>query len=271
MPTLIQLERKLFIKRFQRILGKFTKQLDDYILEPTEENIHDIRIAIRRIESAHRVLPKKTRKKQEIQNYVNEAKMLFKINTQIRDFDIICEKLEKQGTSKYSELVNHLKNKREIELKDAHRLAIKLKNKPLPKIKKRDIIESKLNKRFQKIFTELITEIQQNIPVVINDEKKIEELHKLRKDFKKFRYSIELTSNKITLSTSVKSLKKIQDSLGEIHDCDIMLDYLREVKGPNELSEVIRNEILERREKYQQFVQSIHDEEFNPEDLILQF
>jgi len=271
MSTLILLQSKLFIKRSQRILKKFIGKLDDYIEDPNEENIHDIRIAIRRLESAQRILPKKNRKKQDIQDYIAKAKMLFKINTQIRDFDIISEKLKRYGTSKYSELIDPLKNKREIELKQAHGLAIKLKNKPLPKLKKKDIIESKLNRRFQKVFTKLLEEIEQNIPVVISDEKKIEELHKLRKDFKKLRYSIELTSNKIISSTSVKSLKKIQDSLGEIHDCDIMLDYLREVKGPNELSDVIRNEILERREKYQQFVKSIHDEKFNPGDLILQF
>ena len=268
MPELIQLEQKLFIEKFESIMQKFTKRLNHYIVDPNEEIIHDIRIAIRRIESAHRILPKKLRKKKEIQDYVAETKVLFKINTQIRDFDIINEKLERYGT-KYSKLANYLKNNREIELKQAHRLAIKLKNKGLSKIKKNDIIESKLNKRFHKVLTKLIVGIQQNIPVVINDEKKIEELHKLRKDFKKLRYSIELASDKATLSTSVKSLKKIQDSLGQIHDCDIMLDYLREVKGPNELSEVIRNEILERREKYQQFVKSFHDEKFNLENLIL--
>ena len=270
MPELIHLQQKLFIEKFEKIMEKFTKRLNDYIVEPSEENIHDIRIAIRRIESAYRILPKKIRKKQEIQDYLSETKMLFKINTEIRDFDIICGKLKRHGT-KYSQLAHSLENKREIELKQAHQLAIKLKNKSLPKIRKKDVIESKLIKRFQKVLTELIMEIQQNIPTVISDEKKIEELHKLRKDFKKLRYSIELTSNKITSPTSVKSLKKIQDSLGEIHDCDIMLDYLREVKGPNELSDVIRNEILERREKYQLFVKSFHDEKFSPENLILQF
>jgi CHAD domain-containing protein len=271
MSAIIQLQSKLFIKKFQRTLEKFVKKLGDYIEDPNEENIHDIRISIRRLESATRILPKNVRKKQEIQDYVEATKLLFKINTQIRDIDIISKKFEKQGSSKYQELVNDLKNKRENGLKHAHTLSIKLKNAPLPKIKKKEIIDSKLNKRFQKIITELIIGIQKNIPVVINDDKKIEELHKLRKDFKKLRYSIELTSDKNTTSSSIKALKKIQDSLGEIHDCDIMLDYLREVKGPNELSEVIRNEILERRENYQQFVQSFHDEKFNPENLLLQF
>ena len=269
MSDSIQLTQKLFIKRYENIMEKFSKRLDDYIADPNEEIIHDIRIAIRRIESAHRILPNKIRRMLEIQEYVAETKMLFKINTQIRDFDIISVKLGKHGI-RYSELVNHLKNKREIELKHAHRLSIKLKNKPLPKIKKKDLIEKKLNKRFQKVLTKLIVEIQQNIPIVIADDKKIEELHKLRKEFKKLRYSLELISNKAEPSESIKSLKKIQDSLGEIHDCDIMLDYLREVKGPNELSDVIRNEIMERREKYQQFVQSFHDEKLNPGDLVLQ-
>ena len=270
MSDSIQLEQKLFIKKFENIMGKFSKRLNDYIVDPNEEVIHDIRIAIRRIESAYRILPKKIRKMPQLQGYIEETKMLFKINTQIRDFDIISEKLQKHG-AKYSELVNYLKNKREIELKRAHRLAIKLKSKPLPKIKKKDVIVTKLNKRFQKVLTKLIVEIKQNIPVVITDDKKIEELHKLRKDFKKLRYSLELVSNKAEPTTSVKSLKKIQDSLGEFHDSDIMLDYLREVQGPNELSDVIRSEIMERREKYQQFVQSFHDEKLNPEDLILQF
>jgi CHAD domain-containing protein len=251
-------------------MERLAEKLDDYIEEPTEENIHDIRIAIRRLESAHRILPKKIRKKVEIQDYINEAKRLFKVNTQIRDFDIICEKLERRSASKYLELVNYMKNKRENELDVAHRLALKLKNAPIPKLKSKDVMGSKLNDRFQKIVTGLTTEIEQNIPIVTSDERKIEELHKLRKDFKKLRYSMELASDKTTLK-SVKNLKKIQDLLGEIHDCDIMLDYLREVKGPNELSQVIREEILERREKYKQFVQLIQHEKFDLQDLILQF
>jgi len=271
MSELIRLQKKLFIKKFKKILERFTKRLDQHIMEPSEENIHDIRIAIRRLESACRIMPKNLRKKRVIQDYMEETKKLFKINTQIRDIDIICEKFERQHTSKYLELSNHLKNRRENELKTAHQLALKVKGIPLPKIKGKDIIDSELNKRFHKIVNELTAQIQQNIPIVISDEKKIDELHILRKDFKKLRYSIELTSNKIISSTSIKSLKKIQDLLGEIHDCDIMLDYLREVKGPNELSDVIRNEILERREKYQQFVQSMDAEKFNPENLILQF
>ena len=105
MSDSIQLEQKLFIKKFENIMGKFSKRLNEYIVDPNEEVIHDIRIAIRRIESAYRILPKKVRKMQQLQEYIEETKILFKINTQIRDFDIINEKLQRHG-AKYSELVN---------------------------------------------------------------------------------------------------------------------------------------------------------------------
>jgi CHAD domain-containing protein len=271
MSTLIQLQRKILLEKFKSIMEKLSERLADYIEESNEENIHDIRTVVRRLESAQRILPKKVRKKQDIQDYVKKAKTLFKVNTQIRDLDIICKKLESHGTSTYLELVNYLKNRRKNQLNVAHHLALKLKTMPLPKLKGKEVKESKLNKRFQKIVIKLTTEIKQNIPIVINDDRKIEELHKLRKDFKKLRYSIELASDNDTSLELVKSLKKNQDLLGEIHDCDIMLDYLRDVKGPNELSEVIRDEILERQEKYQQFVRAIQDKKFDPEDLVLQF
>jgi CHAD domain-containing protein len=268
MPTLTQLHKKTFRQKFRKIINNLTKMLDDYIAEPTEENIHDIRITIRRLESAHRTLPKKIRKKQEIQNYVNGAKQLFKINTQIRDFDIICEKLERQGTQ-YMELVNDLKDKRKTDLGAAQGLALRLRNTSSSKLKGKEVSESTLNKRFSKIVNQLISQIKENAPIVISDEKKVEELHKLRKDFKKLRYLVELASDKTNPLKSIKNLKEIQDLLGEIHDCDIMLDYLGDIHGPNELSEVIKNEILVRQEMYQQFVQLAQDKRFDVEDLVL--
>lgn len=261
-------KKELLAQKFKKIMKTFAKKLDDYINDPNEDNIHDIRIAIRRMEAVCRILPKKNRKKEDIQNYIKQAKTLFRINTQIRDFDIIRGKLEKNRSIQFAQIIHSINNNRKHQLDAGHRLALKLKNISQPRLKENDIIESKLQKRFQKIVSELIVEINRNVPLVLNDDKKIEELHKLRKDFKKIRYSIELTTDKTDSLKSIKSLKKIQDELGSIHDSDIFLDYLREVEGPHELSETIRNEILERREKYQKFVQVFRDEKIDPRKLI---
>lgn len=256
-------EKKLLLEKFKKIIKTFTKKLDDYIKNPTEDNIHDIRITIRRMESVYRILPKKNRKNKDLQNYVKQAKALFKINTQIRDFDIIRAKLEKQRSAQFGQIIESINNKRKQQLSAGHRLALKLQGILPPKLKKKDVIESKLRKRFQKIISELVTEIKHDVPLVLNDDKKIEEIHKIRKDFKKLRYSIELTSDKTDSLKSIKNLKKIQDELGAIHDSDMFLDYLRGVEGPHELAEAIREEIQERREKYQRFVQIFKEEGFD--------
>jgi CHAD domain-containing protein len=256
-------KKKLLLEKFKKIIKTFTKKLDDYIKNPSEDNIHDIRIAIRRMESVYRILPKKNRKSEDIQNYVKQAKTLFKINTQIRDFDIIRAKLEKRHSAQFGKIIDSINDKRKHQLSAGHALALKLKGVLPPKLKEKDVIESKLRKRFQKIVSELVVEMEHDIPLVLNDDKKIEEIHELRKDFKKLRYSIELTSNKIDSLKSVKSLKKLQDELGSIHDSDMFLDYLRGVEGPHELAETIREEIRERREKYQRFVQVFKDEGFD--------
>jgi len=254
-------KKKLLLEKFKKIIKTFTKKLDDYIENPSEDNIHDIRIAIRRMESVYRILPKKNRKSEDMQNYVKQAKTLFKVNTQIRDFDIIRAKLEKQHSAQFSQIINSVNDKRKQQLDVGHNLALKLKSIPPPKLK--GVTEPKIRKRFQKIVSQLVADIEYNIPLVLNDEKKIEEIHKLRKDFKKLRYSIELTSDKVNSLKSITSLKKIQDELGLIHDSDMFLDYLRDVKGPHELAEAIRDEIRERREKYQRFVQVFKDEGFD--------
>ena len=256
-------KKKLLLEKFEKIIKTFTKKLDDYIKNPSEDNIHDIRIAIRRMESVYRILPKKNRKNYHIQNYVKQAKALFKINTQIRDFDIIRAKLEKQNSSQFGQIVDSINDKRKHQLSTAHKLALKLKSVSPPKLKEKDVMESKLRKRFQKIISELVAEMEYDIPLVLNDDKKVEEIHELRKDFKKLRYSIELTSNKMGSLKLIKSLKKIQDELGSIHDSDMFLDYLRDMKKSHELAEATREESRERREKYQRFVQIFKDGGFD--------
>src|SRR5215472_7188374 len=73
-------------------------RLDDYIKDSNENNIHDIRTATRRLDASYRSLPKKIRRKNKISKYMTTTKRLFKINSQVRDCDIICEKLQKYSS-----------------------------------------------------------------------------------------------------------------------------------------------------------------------------
>jgi CHAD domain-containing protein len=254
MKESLDLDKKLFLRKFKKVQERFYQKLQDYIKNPNDENIHDIRVAIRRLEVAYKILPKNVRKKEKITNYIKQVKTLFKLNATIRDYDIICTKMESKYRDKIYDLVSTLKNSRNEKLHSANEIALKILRSSTPKISANIIKESKLNKRYSKILDKIELDIQKNTIIALIDEKKIEELHMLRKDFKKLRYSLELASNKERIVQILKNLGEIQDILGEIHDSDIIIDYLRGIEQNSRYSDIIEYEVLERRKKYNVFI-----------------
>jgi CHAD domain-containing protein len=51
------------------------------------------------------------------------------------------------------------------------------------------------------------------------------------------------------------SLEDVQDILGSMHDSDTMIAYLRRVRHPNIVTNILHEEISERNKKYEDFVQ----------------
>src|SRR5215469_8090590 len=92
-------------------------RLNDYIKDSNENNIHDIRTAVRRLDASYRSLPKNMRRKNKISNYMTTSKRLFKINCQVRDYDIICKKLQKYSSEPiYTKLTGSLNRRRKTKL-----------------------------------------------------------------------------------------------------------------------------------------------------------
>jgi CHAD domain-containing protein len=249
-----QLKKRTFLKKYEKILYSFNQKLQDYILEPNDENIHDIRVAVRRLETAYQIFPKIVRKKSLLRDYVKKAKELFRLNALIRDYDIICARMESKNRDKTHDLVSNLKGFRIKNLQVANKLALKISHLQPPKSTEIALKESRLNKRYLKVLNEIELNIQKNILIALGDEKKVEELHMLRKDIKKLRYSLELASNEKNANNLLKNLKNIQDILGGIRDGDIIMDYLRTLGQNPIILDLIKSEILERKEKYQKFV-----------------
>jgi CHAD domain-containing protein len=102
--------------------------------------------------------------------------------------------------------------------------------KPL-QIDENDLTDRKLQQRFQKVVTRFAGRIDQLLPIVTSDIGKVNELHQLRKDCKKLRYTLEVLDNEARQNEVVLSLigylEDLQDILGSIHDCDIMIQYLK--------------------------------------------
>jgi CHAD domain-containing protein len=250
------MDDNIFLKTFQEKQAKSKKRLGDYIKESGEEQIHDLRTSIRRLEAAYLVLPKSCKRK-KTDYFVSSYKSLFKKNSPIRDSDIIHEKLVNGGLPKTSAAMQFLVNRKEKKLKSTLQDAKKLSKLKISKIKTTS--PEKILQKYERTILVLTEKIQGLIPVVISDESKIDELHLMRKTAKKLRYVLELDSNS-SYQHVIDSMKSFQQLLGEIHDCDVALDFLEKhsEKFP-ELKPLIPREQNIRSQIYKKLATSLSD------------
>ena len=247
-----------FLTKLHESFQRVNNRINKYLKDPKAKNIHDLRTSIRRLDAAYSTLPKKYRTGSSTSTYILSCKELFRINSEIRDLDIIYEKLQKYPPNdSRNKIIDSLKETRVTKLEYAKNIALTLNNtdasKLLDEIK---VTQKELEKRYHKIVANLISKIETNFPIVITDSTKIEELHDLRKACKKLRYMLELLpiENK-KASEMRKTLQKIQDSLGMIHDYDFTINHLELTEQPSDgVRDIVNNEMQERKLNYERFL-----------------
>ena len=247
-----------FLTKLNENLRRVHNRINKYLKDPNEKHIHDVRTAIRRLDATFLILPKKYRNGSPLSEYVLKCKEFFKVNSEIRDYDIIYAKLQKYpSNAQRVSVIETLRATRDASLEHAKSIAGSLNSTDTSKIiDKIDVTEKDLQKRFDKILARLISNIESTFPVVLNDSLKIEELHDLRISCKKLRYLLELLpdENQGAIKTR-KTLQKLQDTLGTIHDYDFTTDYLNSLGQPSkEIQDIINSENEERRLKFDEFL-----------------
>ena len=248
-----------FVNICERNISRVRNKLDDYLKRQDEKNIHDIRTSVRRLDACYQTLPKKLRGRKQMKKFVKKSKDLFKINSQIRDFDIITELIGKNNTEHgiRNRVALNFENRRAQKLENAKVIAVRLRKLPLPKVKKKSVPKAKLTKRFNKLISKLGGRIQLNLPLVTTDPDKVAELHELRKDCKKLRYLLELVSHDNSsgniISKMEEELQNMQDLLGAIRDCDATVVYLKRQKR-QKTNEIIEDIVQDRKKRYENFL-----------------
>lgn len=239
-----------FFDVFFKRLDKASLRLSSYLESPSEENIHDVRISIRRLEVAYSVLPKssKTKKSEKLISMYGD---FFSLNSTIRDHDIILQKLELYGYDNESK-ISMMANRRKLKkLLRAIALADKISRAKKPKLKRP---KNPSSSKFQKRTLALVQKFSSYVPVVTKDESHVGELHSMRKTVKKLRYVLELYPEG-TYDKLIANMKFLQCLLGNIHDCDIFIWYLeknrKEYVG---MTKVIASEREKRSAYYQKLV-----------------
>ena len=247
-----------FLTKLSENLQSVNNRINKYLKKPNAKQIHDIRTSIRRLDATFSTLPKRYRNGSSLSKYVLQCKELFKINSEIRDFDIIIEKLQKYPSSGQKDnIIEDLKKTKLARLERAKTIAVPLKSIDTGTIlDELGVTEKELQKRFIKIVSRLISTIDSIFPVVLSNPQALEELHDLRIACKKLRYMLELLPNNNKLAVQTReSLKKIQDSLGSIHDSDFTIGYLKSLpQSSKEIQAIIDKENEYRRLQSERFL-----------------
>jgi len=204
MNTIIK-NYNLQIKKFQKI--EFSS---------SETEIHDKRVILRRIFpilAVYKIKPSK----------VKNGEKAFKLFGKLRDIQVQILKLE--SIDQTPEIMKYLAflSEDEKELKEKVRRFCKKKELEFPTIKKKSTLEkSKVIGKTNKSLNKLIEIIQSRS---IDD---AEDIHKIRIEFKKFRYKVEILSYIEDIDDSkLEMLKMYQDKLGDIQDFEVLITGIK--------------------------------------------
>ena len=247
-----------FLTRLSENLQRVNNRVSKYLKTPNAKQIHDVRTSIRRLDATYLILPKKNRTGSSLSDYVLKCKEFFKVNSEIRDLDIIYEKLQKYpSNAQRNRVIEALKASRDATLERAKTIARSLKSTDTTRIiDKIGVTEKELQKRYNKMISRLISRIESTFPAVLTNQAKLEELHDLRISCKKLRYLLELLpEDKNNVLKTRKTLQKLQDILGTLHDYDFTIEYLSSLgQSSIEIQEIITIEKEERNAKYHEFL-----------------
>ena len=227
-------------------LSKYEKLVSDsvkaYLKEPSEDNVHDLRISIRRLLTTANILPKKIRGEKESKRYLEDHEKLLRLNAKVRDIDIILSKLPHHGDDPaYAKLAKPLQKMRESSLKKAQRFAESISDMASLPIETRKLSEPIIQKRFKKTAKALTETLKEHLRAVVKEPRNIDELHKLREDSRRLRFTLEIDDTPES-TRLLPILETWQDVLGKIRDSDVFISHFEDEKRPTKIGKVLEQE-----------------------------
>jgi CHAD domain-containing protein len=188
------------------LLNRFSAEIQRTVEAPEPDQVHDLRVAIRRLSQALATLQKESAVAAEIRR---KLRRIMKQAGAVRDCDIVLKLASKEHASRRFETRIHVR-RGEAEQKllraitrwagGTNRWAREIR-----KAKALDVRESgAIGKSLKKLYK-----------LGAAAEKSDHRLHHLRIAAKKLRYTLELVD---TLKPAMETIKTLQSQLGDIHD-----------------------------------------------------
>ena len=243
----------LFLAEYQRLTERMGRCLREYLGDPGRAQTRDLRASVRRFEAAVRVLPKRAREEKKMRRCRKRCRALLRATSRLRDVDVLTERFSRYpGDAMVGLVVANLGEERTEFVGDSTRAAWALFEQQPPVLSRRDL--RSLGRRFEAVVEELEGDVQRGVRASVEDESRVDELHALRKDCKRLRYTLELVPAGPRASRLVRVLQRWQDALGEIRDLDVALEYLARAKQTAGVRRALAAERALRHERYLAFV-----------------
>lgn len=243
---------------FRGRVRNFRARLKRARSDPSEKNIHDLRTSIRRLEAAHLLLPREVRRQEALREYVSRVRELIHQYNLVRDADVIREKVTRHlNGAKAPRLMASLQADRTRGLRAARRTGAGLSTVPGPLLDRMGRVQGKLARRTRKVTMRHVRRVRRNLRLVSGDESRVAELHRLRIDSKMLRYVMEASGQGTAAPRVRRYLKGLQDILGDIHDCDVTLAYLRGHRRGKGLATLTVRVSAERDELFRRFAKGM--------------
>jgi CHAD domain-containing protein len=242
--SLAEAGRKIWLYHFAIMLSHEQGTL----LGEDIEELHDMRVATRRMRSAFDIFGSAFDPK-IMKRYLKGLRSIGRVLGQVRDMDVILEKgliyqgkLEERDRSGVDPLMIAWK---QIIDTERGKLTKHLKSEAYLRFKQdfnRFLQAPMSDKGSSSPGNEAISRIRDIVPVLVYSRyaavrayetilptASIGQLHALRIEFKKFRYSLEYFREILNecATKSINEIKQYQDHLGELHDADVACQLVR--------------------------------------------
>ena len=224
-PLALKVGSREFARRYHekaRRLFDTARVLSDRL---TPGEVHDLRVAARRVQVMRRLLPRKVRVSQASRRFDLALKSTLKGTSQLRDMDTLMTTLEEHRGNLPGQLLVALENQRSDAAARAKAACEALADSPPPEVEPGETSGRKLSKKLRKRGRRHGRTAAELLSEVLRDESKVEELHSLRIEVKKLRYLLELSQKS---PRELPIMTRWQESLGAIHDLDVALRFLEE-------------------------------------------
>jgi CHAD domain-containing protein len=241
-----------FVDEYEKAVVRVGETLREYLGDPNEENTRNVRASARRLDTCIAVMPKSARDK-TTRRRRDRSRKLLALTSGIRDIDIMRAKLSNRtGDAMVELLLKNMAEEREEYVGDSMKAAWRLFELRGPKPTKKEA--ARAAQWVSRTLEELDGKVAGEIPVVVKNEGRVDELHSLRKHAKRFRYALELVPATRRSSKVVQMLKQWQDALGEIRDSDVLIEYLGRARPSPAVREILTAERNFRHRRYLAFV-----------------